>query len=89
MGHAVIVLLAVAYGAAAGLLGLPRAAYRLSVDAGEPWRERCPEGHPIAGWLGPARCRGRRYGPAGAWAASVVADTARAGFGAATGTTVP
>ncbi|MFD8980172.1 prepilin peptidase [Streptomyces sp. NPDC059564] len=70
MGHAVIVLLAVAYGAAAGLLVLPRAAYRLSAAPGEPWRELCPEGHPIAGWLGPARCRGHRYGPVGAWAAS-------------------
>ncbi|WP_345199864.1 A24 family peptidase [Streptomyces lavendulae] len=69
MGHAVIVLLAVAYGAAAGL-GLPRAAYRLSVEPGEPWRRSCPRGHPLAGWLGPARCAGRRYGPAGAWAAS-------------------
>ncbi|UQX02760.1 prepilin peptidase [Streptomyces sp. RerS4] len=61
-----VIVIAVAYGLAAGLL-LPRAAYRLSAPAGEPWRERCPEGHPVLGWLGPARCRegGHGYGPSG------------------------
>ncbi|CAL9456699.1 hypothetical protein SUDANB6_02553 [Streptomyces sp. enrichment culture] len=43
------------WGAAAGAL-LPRAAYRFSAPSGEPWRTRCPGGHPIRGWLGPARC---------------------------------
>ncbi|MFD3760195.1 prepilin peptidase [Streptomyces sp. NPDC058622] len=55
----VVIVLAAAYGLVAGLL-LPRAAYRLSVAPGEPWRDRCPEGHPLAGWLGPARCAPRR-----------------------------
>jgi leader peptidase (prepilin peptidase)/N-methyltransferase len=47
------------WGAAAGSL-VPRAAYRFSVAPDEAWRERCPEGHVIAGvaggWLGLARC---------------------------------
>ncbi|MFF4446841.1 prepilin peptidase [Streptomyces sp. NPDC001502] len=54
MGAALIVL-AAGYGATAGWL-LPRAAYRLSVEPGEPWRGRCPRGHRVRGWLGPARC---------------------------------
>ncbi|MEV8534495.1 A24 family peptidase [Streptomyces sp. NPDC051211] len=66
MGLLVIVLAAV-YGVAAGLM-LPRAAYRLSVEPGEPWQGRCPRGHPIGGWLGPARCgaclQGTRHRPA-------------------------
>ncbi|MGW6952789.1 prepilin peptidase [Streptomyces xanthophaeus] len=63
----VLMLLAAGYGAAAGLL-LPRAAYRLSVAPGEPWRDRCPQGHALAGWLGPARCPARAGAavPAGA-----------------------
>ncbi|MFJ9074238.1 prepilin peptidase [Streptomyces sp. NPDC102278] len=52
----VVIILAAAYGAGAGLL-LPRAAYRLSVDPGEPWRDSCPDGHPLPGWVGRARCR--------------------------------
>ncbi|MEU4731020.1 prepilin peptidase [Streptomyces sp. NPDC023588] len=52
----VVILLAAGYGVAAGLL-LPRAVYRLSALPGEPWRERCPQGHPLRGWLGPALCR--------------------------------
>ncbi|MFD3330197.1 prepilin peptidase [Streptomyces sp. NPDC058701] len=55
----VVIVLAAAYGLAAGLL-LPRAAYRFSVGPGEPWRSRCPQGHPLDGWLGPARCAPRR-----------------------------
>lgn len=64
------------WGAAAGLL-LPRVAYRLSVEAGLPWRSACPAGHPLtgsaAGWLGRAVCprcalapgaRSRRPAPA-------------------------
>ncbi|MFD9722462.1 prepilin peptidase [Streptomyces sp. NPDC059072] len=56
MGVVLIVLAAAGYGAAAGRL-LPRAAYRLSVEPEDPWRDSCPQGHRIAGWLGPARCR--------------------------------
>ncbi|MEU9148044.1 A24 family peptidase [Streptomyces sp. NPDC048349] len=52
----IVIVLAAAYGVAAGLL-LPRAAWRLSVEPGEPWRDRCPDGHVLPGWLGPARCR--------------------------------
>ncbi|MEU9302953.1 A24 family peptidase [Streptomyces sp. NPDC048269] len=52
----VVIVLAAGYGVAAGLV-LPRAAYRLSVEPGEPWRQRCPRGHRLSGWLGPARCR--------------------------------
>ncbi|WP_374775606.1 A24 family peptidase [Streptomyces sp. NBC_01310] len=51
-------VLAVGYGVVGGLL-LPRALYRLCVEPGEPWRECCPDGHPVRGWLGPARCRVR------------------------------
>ncbi|MFF1452627.1 prepilin peptidase [Streptomyces sp. NPDC058274] len=55
------------WGAAAGLL-VPRAAYRFAVEPDEPWRDRCPQGHALAGaaggWLGRARCAdGTRYGP--------------------------
>ncbi|MEV6043374.1 A24 family peptidase [Streptomyces xanthochromogenes] len=54
--HTTLTLAAAAWGAGAGyLLGRPR--YRLSVEPGEPWRDDCPAGHPLAGWLGPARCR--------------------------------
>ncbi|MFK0254430.1 prepilin peptidase [Streptomyces sp. NPDC090445] len=61
----VVIILAAGYGVAAGLL-LPRAAYRLSVEPDAPWRGHCPEGHPLRGWWGPARCpgaSGHRYGP--------------------------
>ncbi|WP_307544691.1 A24 family peptidase [Streptomyces sp. V3I8] len=62
-----IVVGAVLWGGVAGLL-VPRAAYRFCVDPDEPWADRCPEGHPVNGWIGPARCRecgagGRAYGP--------------------------
>ncbi|MET9882348.1 A24 family peptidase [Streptomyces sp. NPDC006430] len=70
----VVIILAAAYGAATGLL-LPRAAYRLSVEPGEPWRDRCPEGHAIPGWLGPSRCRL----PAGAPPSPGTAGTPAAG----------
>ncbi|ARP70728.1 prepilin peptidase [Streptomyces pluripotens] len=43
------------WGAVAGAL-LPRAAYRFAVPAGEGWRDRCPRGHALRGWFGPARC---------------------------------
>jgi leader peptidase (prepilin peptidase) / N-methyltransferase len=65
-----IVVGAALWGGAAGLF-VPRAAYRFSVGPGEPWADRCPAGHPVGGWVGPARCRecgtggrgGRAYGP--------------------------
>jgi leader peptidase (prepilin peptidase)/N-methyltransferase len=64
--HVYLIVGAAVWGIAAGLL-LPRAAFRLAVDPEQPWASQCPEGHPIRGWLGPARCRqcdgGRSYGP--------------------------
>ncbi|MGW0464077.1 prepilin peptidase [Streptomyces sp. NPDC003027] len=57
---ATLIAVAALWGAAAGLL-VPRAAYRLSVEPGEPWRDRCPAGHaltgPAGGWLGGPLCR--------------------------------
>ncbi|MER6161585.1 prepilin peptidase [Streptomyces sp. NPDC001868] len=55
------------WGGGGGLL-VPRAAYRLCVAPGEPWRAACPAGHaftgPGNGWLGRARCTGGdSYGP--------------------------
>ncbi|MER6137839.1 A24 family peptidase [Streptomyces sp. NPDC001815] len=53
------------WGGVAGLF-VPRPAHRFSVAPGEDWQDRCPEGHPLAGWAGPARCAdcgGRAYGP--------------------------
>ncbi|POX53449.1 A24 family peptidase [Streptomyces sp. Ru72] len=64
---------AAVWGAAAGVL-VPRAAYRLSVEPGQQWRDRCPDGHPIGGWVGRARCAdGRRYGPAAVLVGAVTA----------------
>ncbi|WP_432028707.1 prepilin peptidase [Streptomyces sp. 1222.5] len=51
----VLALTAGAWGALAGTL-LPRAAHRFAVPTGEPWRDRCPGGHRIRGWLGGADC---------------------------------
>ncbi|MFJ9345555.1 prepilin peptidase [Streptomyces sp. NPDC101237] len=51
----VVVAAAVLWGAASGTL-LPRAAYRFSAPAGEPWRTTCPADHPLGGWLGRAHC---------------------------------
>ncbi|MFD3871034.1 prepilin peptidase [Streptomyces sp. NPDC058623] len=73
-------ILAASYGAGAGLL-LPRAAYRLSVPSRESWRAHCPDGHPIPGWLGPARCRPaplgeHRYGTTGSGAAAAAGTAA-------------
>lgn len=50
-----LILVAGLWGAVTGAL-VPRAAYRFSVSSEEAWRERCPGGHPIRGWLGWARC---------------------------------
>ncbi|MFJ8883373.1 prepilin peptidase [Streptomyces sp. NPDC102402] len=56
---ATLIAVAALWGAGAGLL-LPRAAYRFSVEPGQPWRPACPAGHaltgPVRGWIGPARC---------------------------------
>ncbi|MEU6245421.1 A24 family peptidase [Streptomyces sp. NPDC047024] len=49
------VAVAALWGAGTGAL-LPRAAYRFTVPEGEPWRSRCPNGHPLKGWLGPRPC---------------------------------
>ncbi|MGW4081275.1 prepilin peptidase, partial [Streptomyces asiaticus] len=46
-----LIVLAAAYGAAAGLL-VPRPLYRLAVEPEEPWRGACPRGHALTG---PAR----------------------------------
>ncbi|MFH9003634.1 prepilin peptidase [Streptomyces afghaniensis] len=55
MNTGVLVIAAALWGAAAGAF-LPRAAYRFSAPSGEPWRERCPGGHVLKGWLGRASC---------------------------------
>ncbi|MFI9649899.1 prepilin peptidase [Streptomyces sp. NPDC052040] len=76
---------AAVWGAGAGAL-LPRAAYRLCVEPGQPWRDRCPQGHPVNGWLGDARCAdGQAHGPG---TAAVCAATALvcAALALATGT---
>ncbi|MGW1542408.1 prepilin peptidase [Streptomyces sp. NPDC002309] len=77
MSGATLILPAAAWGAAAGVL-LPRAVHRFSVPSGEDWRERCPGGHPIRGWAGPARCPRcaadvASYGPCWAWPAAFTA----------------
>ncbi|MFJ2718695.1 prepilin peptidase [Streptomyces sp. NPDC087437] len=50
-----LVAAAALWGAVAGA-SLPRAAYRFSVPSGESWRERCPGGHPVRGWIGRGWC---------------------------------
>ncbi|MFI7018238.1 prepilin peptidase [Streptomyces sp. NPDC050164] len=55
MNTGTLVIAAALWGAAAGVL-LPRAAYRFSAPSGEPWREQCPGGHALKGWLGRASC---------------------------------
>ncbi|WP_037912751.1 prepilin peptidase [Actinacidiphila yeochonensis] len=54
--HVYLIVGAAVWGTVCGLL-LPRPAYRLTVPAEQPWADGCPAGHPLAGWLGPARCR--------------------------------
>lgn len=55
----ILIVVGALWGAWSGL-ALPRAAYRLSVEPEEPWKDGCPDGHPITGrfdgWLGRARC---------------------------------
>ncbi|MDX3851661.1 A24 family peptidase [Streptomyces sp. AK02-01A] len=57
--YATLIVVAVLWGAVTGRL-LPRAAYRLSVEPEDEWRDGCPAGHPITGpargWLGGAGC---------------------------------
>ncbi|MFI6690576.1 prepilin peptidase [Streptomyces sp. NPDC050433] len=57
--YATLIVVAVLWGSATGFL-LPRAAYRLSVEPEEPYRDSCQAGHPITGpakgWLGRAGC---------------------------------
>ncbi|GGR73273.1 prepilin peptidase [Streptomyces aureoverticillatus] len=75
MQQTLIVIGAALWGAAAGLL-LPRAAYRFSAPAGEPWHSRCPDGeHEVKGWLGGRNVcpDGSRYGPRAAILAPVTA----------------
>ncbi|GGX86732.1 prepilin peptidase [Streptomyces fructofermentans] len=86
-GDPLLIAAAALWGAAAGLL-VPRPAHRFSVTPDEEWRTTCPEGHPITGPLGPARCRacgGRAYGP-GAVRVSLAAALVCAALAAATGT---
>ncbi|MFE9675792.1 prepilin peptidase [Streptomyces sp. NPDC006259] len=90
------VALAVGWGAATGAV-LPRAAYRFSVapeadeeeGTGPGWRRTCPAGHPLRGWLGPARCPrcagpNPPYGP-GALRFALVTALVCAGLALATG----
>jgi leader peptidase (prepilin peptidase)/N-methyltransferase len=57
--YATLIAVAALWGSVAGAL-LPRAAYRLSVEPEDAWRDSCPAGHPIdgpaRGWLGGAGC---------------------------------
>ncbi|MFD0146090.1 MULTISPECIES: prepilin peptidase [unclassified Streptomyces] len=70
-----VTLIAVAalWGAATGLL-VPRAAYRLSVEPEESWRDTCGAGH---AWVGPAR--GWLGAPACAACAACVAQPSESG----------
>ncbi|TLS41939.1 prepilin peptidase [Streptomyces montanus] len=75
------------WGAALGLL-IPRCAYRFSVEPEEDWRDRCPDGHVIGGWIGVARCRdggAHAYGPSAPLVALATALVCAA-LAAATGT---
>ncbi|MFC8129049.1 prepilin peptidase [Streptomyces sp. NPDC057302] len=79
-----LVVVGALWGAVAGLF-VPRAAYRLSVPPDEPWRDSCPDGQPVGGWVGLARGpQGEWYGPR---TAAVAAATALvcAALAAATG----
>ncbi|MGX1560248.1 prepilin peptidase [Streptomyces sp. NPDC055506] len=55
MNTGLLIIAAALWGAAAGSF-LPRAAYRFSAPAGEPWHDSCPGGHALKGWLGRAAC---------------------------------
>ncbi|MBT2398696.1 hypothetical protein [Streptomyces sp. ISL-100] len=57
--YVTLILITASWSGVTGLL-VPRAAYRFAVAPETPWREHCPDGHPIigpaGGWLGRARC---------------------------------
>ncbi|MEV7991449.1 A24 family peptidase [Streptomyces sp. NPDC086077] len=75
MGEGLVVAAALGWGVVAGAL-LPRAAYRFCVPPDEAWRDRCPDGHPVQGWIGRARCgecEGGRYGSGGPFLVLVTA----------------
>ncbi|MFD7102924.1 prepilin peptidase [Streptomyces celluloflavus] len=83
-----LLVLAAAYGAAAGLL-IPRPVHRMAVGPDEEWRGTCPGGHPITGvargWLGRGRCPAcGAYGP-GALPTAAVTALVCAALAAATG----
>lgn len=83
--HVYLIVGAAVWGTASGLL-LARAAFRLAVPATEPWAALCPAGHPLGGWLGPARCGscdGDRYGPG--YGAALVCAAGCAGLAATVG----
>ncbi|MFI6354816.1 prepilin peptidase [Streptomyces sp. NPDC050743] len=92
MSTGALVAVAAVWGALVGGL-LPRAVYRFAVPSGEPWRDRCPDGHPIRGWIGRlacAACGGVGHRPdaptAAALPASLVTALTCAALAAATGT---
>lgn len=83
-----LMVLAAAYGAAAGLL-LPRPVHRMAVEPEEEWRAVCPGGHAITGpgrgWLGRGHCpECGAYGP-GALPTAVATALVCAALAAATG----
>ncbi|MQY35494.1 hypothetical protein SRB17_34720 [Streptomyces sp. RB17] len=92
MGTGALAAVAALWGALVGAL-LPRAAYRFAVPSGEPWRDHCPDGHPIRGWIGRLACgacggeiRRGDVPPAAALPASLVTALTCAALAAATGT---
>nr|WP_164992957.1 A24 family peptidase [Streptomyces lydicus] len=83
-----LMVLAAAYGVAAGVL-LPRPAHRMAVGPEEEWCAVCPRGHAITGvargWLGRGHCpRCGAYGP-GALPMAAATALACAALAAATG----
>lgn len=87
MQQTLIVVGAVLWGAAAGLLS-PRAVYRFSVPPGEPWQTRCPSGeHEVKGWLGPwpDGCGNEGYRKGRALLLTLVTAAACAALATATG----
>ena len=83
-----LLITATLWGAATGLL-VPRAAYRLSVQPEEPWRQACAAGHTFAqgprGWLGPAHCTACAPAPRPTWAAPALTGLGAAALAWATG----
>ncbi|MFE2495933.1 prepilin peptidase [Streptomyces scopuliridis] len=82
--YATLIVVAALWGTATGLL-LPRAAYRLSVEPEDAWRDNCPAGHPITGpaggWLGIARCTSCAVAEPAGTAESSGADAKSPGVG--------